>query len=169
MTDLSVSAAREPSRPRLFPTLSGTERRLALAILALALIGFGVALYLTVIHYAGIKPICAANGGCEKVQSSVYSKLAGIPVALLGLLGYIGILVSLAVRGDAGRMMGAVLALIGFGFSAYLTYREIFTIHAICQWCVGSAVLMTLLAVLTTVRVLRAPPDYAGASHSEPV
>ena len=76
---------------------------------------------------------------------------------MLGLVGYVGILASLAAPGDAGRLAGAVLAISGFGFSAYLTYRELFTIHAICQWCVASAVLMTALAVLTAVRLLRAP------------
>jgi len=57
--------------------------------------------------------------------------------------------------GDTGLLAGAVLALGGFGFSAYLTYRELFTINAICQWCVASAVLMTVLAVLTVWRVVR--------------
>jgi uncharacterized membrane protein len=121
-----------------------------------------VAGYLVYVHYAGIKPLCAAgSGGCEKVQTSDYAKLAGIPVADLGLGGYLAILGSLFIRGDAGRLAGAAIALSGFGFSLYLTYREIFTIKAICQWCVGSAVLMTVLAVLATIRLLRAEPDPA--------
>jgi uncharacterized membrane protein len=69
------------------------------------------------------------------------------------------ILGSLALRGELGRMIGFAVALIGFGFSAYLTYRELFTIHAICQWCVGSAVLMTALVVLSGVRFLRTAPE----------
>ena len=136
-----------------------TADRLTRAILAVALLGVAIAGYLTYIHYAGIKPICAASGGCEKVQSSVYSDLAGIPVAVLGLAGYLGILASLLIAGEAGRLAGFALALAGFAFSAYLTYREIFTIKAICQWCVGSAVLMTVLAVLMTVRLLRYDDD----------
>jgi uncharacterized membrane protein len=79
-------------------------------------------------------------------------------VALLGLLGYIGIVGSVFIRGELGRIAGFAIALIGFGFSMYLTYRELFTIKAICQWCVSSAVLMTLLAILTAVRVLREDP-----------
>jgi uncharacterized membrane protein len=59
------------------------------------------------------------------------------------------------VRGELGRAAGFGLALVGFLFSMYLTYRELFTIKAICQWCVGSAVLMTLLAIITAIRVLR--------------
>ena len=54
--------------------------------------------------------------------------------------------------------MGFALALVGFLFSMYLTYREAFTIHAYCQWCLGSAALMTLLAILTTIRMLRTEP-----------
>jgi vitamin K epoxide reductase family protein len=64
---------------------------------------------------------------------------------------------SVAARGELARAAGFATALVGFGFSAYLTYRELFTIHAICQWCVASAVLMTALVVLTGVRFLREP------------
>ena len=64
-------------------------------MLGLAIIGLGVATYLTIIHYAGIKPACTAGTSCIKVQSSVWSKLDGVPVALLGLIGYIGITASL--------------------------------------------------------------------------
>ncbi len=111
--------------------------------------------YLTYVHYAELEPICAGGGGgCERVQNSSYAELAGIPVAVLGVVGYASILLSLWVPGDAGRVGGAVLALAGFGFSAYLTWLELFEIDAICQWCVVSAVLMTLLAFVTARRVL---------------
>jgi uncharacterized membrane protein len=135
-----------------------SDRRLALAIAAVALVGVGVAGYLTYVHYAGIDPVCAGGGGgCHTVQSSAYAELAGIPVALLGLIGYVLILASgLLPPSELARFAGAAVALAGFGFSAYLTYRELFTIDAICQWCVASAVLMTLLAVLTTTRLIRA-------------
>jgi uncharacterized membrane protein len=134
-----------------------SERRLRVAIAVLSVAGLAVATYLTYVHYADVKPFCVAGGGgCEKVQTSDYAKLAGIPVAVLGLIGYLVILGSALVRGDPGRLTGAVVALAGFGFSAYLTWRELFTIDAICQWCVASAVLMTLLAVLTVLRLLAA-------------
>jgi uncharacterized membrane protein len=133
-----------------------SDRRLAIAIAALAMLGVAIAGYLTYVHYADIEPICAAGGGgCHKVQTSDYAKLAGIPVALLGLVGYVLILLSLRVPGDSGLLAGAALALGGFGFSAYLTYRELFTIDAICQWCVASAVVMALLAGLTAWRAAR--------------
>jgi uncharacterized membrane protein len=139
-------------------TRSSPERRLRVAVGVICLIGIGIAGYLTYVHYAGIQVACLSSGGCETVQASAYSKLDGIPVALLGLIGYVTILASLAIRGDLGRIAGFSIALVGFLFSLYLTYREIFTIKAICQWCVSSAVLMTILVVLTTIRVLRADP-----------
>jgi uncharacterized membrane protein len=133
-----------------------TDRRLRGAIFALALVGLGVAAYLTYVHYEDIKPVCGLGGDCQKVQTSQWSELGGLPVALIGLIGYALILVSLFVPGEAGRLGGAFLALIGFAFSAYLTYRELFSIDAICPWCVVSACLMTLLAVLTATRLVRA-------------
>jgi len=135
-----------------------TDRRLWIAILVASLIGIGIAGYLTYVHYEGLKVLCLSSGGCETVQASRYSKLDGIPVAVLGLIGYIGLLGSLAIRGETGRIAGFAIALTGFGFSLYLTYRELFTIKAICQWCVASAVLMTVLAILTAVRALRVEP-----------
>jgi hypothetical protein len=89
-----------------------SERRLRITLLTLTLIGIGVASYLTYIHYAGIKPLCGRNGGgCEIVQTSEYSKLAGVPVALIGLIGYLSILAALLAervhplrrRGPHGR------------------------------------------------------------------
>jgi uncharacterized membrane protein len=132
-----------------------SDRRLRVVIAVLAATGLAVAGYLTYIHYAAVEPLCAGGGGgCERVQSSSYSELAGVPVALLGAIGYALILASLFVSGDKGRLLGATLALVGFGFSAYLTWVELVEIDAICQWCVVSAVLMTSLAVVTAVRIL---------------
>ena len=146
-TAVSVSARRAVS----------TDRRLQIAIVVLCVLGLLDAGYLTYVHYAGVKVLCVASGGCETVQASKYAELAGVPVAVLGLIGYVLILASVAVRGELARAAGFAIALVGFGFSAYLTYRELFTIHAICQWCVASAVLMTGLVVLTGVRFLREP------------
>jgi uncharacterized membrane protein len=139
------------------------DRRLRLAAIVLAVVGLGVASYLTYIHYKGINPACGLGANCIKVQTSEWSKLAGVPVAVLGLIGYAVILASLFVPGEGGLIVGALTALVGFGFSAYLTYRELFSIHAICEWCVSSAVIMTLLAVITTVRLLHASPDDRAA------
>jgi uncharacterized membrane protein len=134
-----------------------STRKLRTVLLALTVLGVGVAGYLTYIHYAGIKPLCGRNGGsCEIVQTSEYSKVAGVPVALIGLLGYVAILGSLLVpEGETSRLATVGLAVVGFGFSAYLTYRELFSIHRICEWCVSSAVIVALIACLSIWRFLR--------------
>jgi uncharacterized membrane protein len=140
-----------------------SDRALRTAGLVLAVLGIGVAGYLVYVHYADVDPVCNIAHGCHKVQTSEYAKLAGVPVALLGLLGYVAILGALLVpQGEPARMAAALTALVGFGFSMYLTYRELFTIDAICQWCVLSAILMTLLAIVCTWRLLREPAPVAA-------
>src|SRR6266704_4609155 len=101
-----------------------SARTLRITLLALTLLGLAVASYLTYIHYAGIKPLCGRNGGgCEIVQTSEYSKLAGVPVALIGLIGYVAILAALlAPENESSRLATVAFTVIGFGFSAYLTY-----------------------------------------------
>ena len=135
-----------------------SERRLTTAIAVLGALGLAIAAYLTWVHYGEHSTLCLASGGCEKVQESKYAELAGVPVAVLGLAGYAAVLGSLALRGEAGRLATAFIALVGLGFSAYLTYLELFVIDAICQWCVASAVVMSAIAVLGGLRVLRAEP-----------
>ncbi len=147
------------------------SRTLRRVMLVLAVIGLGVAAYLTYVHYAGFSAlVCTgAHGGhssCETVQSSVWSKVAGVPVALLGLLGYIGILASLlAPDSEESRLATLGLTVIGVGFSAYLTYRELFSIHAICEWCVSSAVILTLLLAGAIVRYLTSPAVPVGGDR----
>jgi uncharacterized membrane protein len=139
-------------------------------MIAITVLGLGVATYLTYIHYAGIKPLCGRNGGgCEIVQTSEYSKLAGVPVALIGLIGYIAILGSLlAPETETSRFATVAFTVVGFGFSAYLTYRELFSIHHICEWCVSSAVIVTVVMCLAIWRFLRGDTaPSAAAEQSE--
>lgn len=132
-----------------------SDRRLRVAALLTAVLGVGVAGYLTYVHYAGLQPFCAGGShGCERVQSSSYASLGGIPVAVLGLACYLAIAAALVAPGEGARLAAAALAVSGFGFSAYLTYLELFVIDAICQWCVVSAVLLTVLAALAVWRLL---------------
>jgi uncharacterized membrane protein len=128
-----------------------TEGRLRLAIGALALAGLAVASYLTYARYSGTQLYCA-TGGCETVQHSRYAVVAGIPVAVLGLAAYVAILGSALVPGPMSAAVGFGLAAIGVVFSAYLLVAQLFLIHAICQWCVASDVVVTLLAIATWAR-----------------
>jgi len=130
---------------------------LDLAIPILALIGLGVALYLTYIETTQAMAICGPVGDCNTVQSSSYSKLFGfLPVGLLGALGFFAMLVawgwqhwrSVRLAELAGPALFG-MALFGTVFSIYLTYLELFVIHAVCIWCLSSAVIMALLLLLT--------------------
>ncbi len=137
--------------------------RIAAALLAVA--GIAVATYIAIAESGGGAPKCLAGGtGCETVAESRYSHLAGVNVAAIGIAGYALLLVAALLPGDTGRFGGLLTALIGFGFSLYLTYLELFVIDAICQWCVVSAVLMTLSLAVAAPRALA----YTGRELAAP-
>lgn len=121
----------------------------------LATFGLGVAVYIAIADAGGGSPVCLAGGhGCETVARSSYAHLAGINVAVFGIVGYALLLACALLRGDGARMAGFALALVGFGYSLFLTYVELFRIDAVCQWCVASAIVMTLLFAINAVRML---------------
>jgi uncharacterized membrane protein len=133
------------------------------AIALLALVGFFVALYLW-LHALGVGGAikCGASGGCETVQASQWAVFLGLPVAFYGVVGYFALLVvSIAALRPAAlpeRRWNAVLAAmatLGFLFTLYLTYVELFIIHAICRWCVGSAVIITAIWVVAVMSLKR--------------
>lgn len=127
-----------------------TLRRIALL---LGLLGLGVATYIAIVESSGGSPVCVAGStGCSTVAESDYAELLGINVAFIGVVGYLSILAATLIGSDLGRAAGFLFATIGFGFSLYLTYLELFVIDAICQWCVASAVLMTGLFVVSVLR-----------------
>jgi uncharacterized membrane protein len=130
--------------------------RLRLAILVLAIVGAAIAAYLTYVHYADVAPICT-TGGCEKVQRSSYSKVAGVPVALLGLIAYATIALTTLRRGLVAATAGAVVALGGAAFSGYLLWAQLGPIGAICQWCLGNDVVIAVVALLSVARLAVEP------------
>jgi uncharacterized membrane protein len=131
-----------------------TDRRLRVAVAALSTIGAGITAYLTYAHVTGSTLACA-TGGCEIVQRSKYSELAGIPVAALGLAGYVVLGATAAFRTDLVRAAGAAFALAGFAFGGYLIYVQIALIDAFCQWCLTSDGVLALLVPLTILRLRR--------------
>jgi uncharacterized membrane protein len=136
-----------------------SERSLRVAAVILAIAGIGVATYITIAEFGGGTPKCLAGGhGCQTVAQSHYSHLAGINVAAIGIFGYALLLAAAILPGDPGRVGGFLFALVGFGFSLYLTYLELYVIDAICQWCVASAVLMALSLAVAAARAFA----YAG-------
>jgi len=130
----------------------GTLRMIATFVAAF---GIGVAAYIAIEAAGGDAPTCVAGGsGCQAVADSIYSHVLGVNIAVFGIVGYALLLAASLLRGDGVRMAGFGIALVGFGYSVYLTYLELFKIEAICQWCVGSAALMTILFSLSAVRMV---------------
>lgn len=128
------------------------------AIAGLSLAGLFIALYLWMYKLGLTGPIVCGTGGCETVQLSPYARFLGVEVALIGVLGYVAFLV-LALLGlqprHAGRSWPARLLLVLSGgallFTLYLKYLEFFVIHAVCRWCVASAVIVALIFTLSVV------------------
>jgi uncharacterized membrane protein len=131
----------------------------------LSIFGLGVAGYLTYVHYAGLTPVCGISRGCETVQTSQYATLVHVPVSLLGLISYAIVFASTVSRGERAMLAGFRVSVTAFAFSVYLIYRELFTIHAICSWCVASAIIFTLLAAVTTARVVGGRPAARANGH----
>lgn len=127
-----------------------------MAIAVLAMLGLMVSTYLSMYKLGYLGVIQCSIGGCDTVQSSQYAYMLGAPVAVWGVGAYVTLLV-LAVLGLQPRFQGArwvALALFGLSaigvvFSGYLTYLEAFVIHAWCQWCVVSAILVALIFLLS--------------------
>jgi len=126
----------------------------------LALMGLAVSLYLWYIHASGSEALCVGVGGCETVNASRYAELAGVPVAAWGAVTYLSLLLMWLLRPRVSEQIRARLVLAIFGvtlvgvlFSAYLTYLELFVIHAICPWCVSSAIIITALFLLAVQEI----------------
>jgi uncharacterized membrane protein len=142
-----------------------SEGNLQRAIAFFATLGIGVAAYIAIAEAGGDSPVCLAGGsGCKTVAESSYSHVAGVNIAIFGVIGYVLLLASAFLASDVARLGGFLVALGGFGYSIFLTYVEIFKIEAICQWCVASAVLMTILFLLSATRLI----GYGGTDGAVP-
>lgn len=149
--------------------LEGDRRELhlrgALAVVALA--GIAVATYLVVVRLQGHSPTCVVGGGCATVQDSEYSTVVGVPVAVLGLMSYLGLLTSAILPGFLGRCLGLFVGIVAAGFSVWLTWLEVAVIEAICPWCVVSAALSLIAAGLVVARVALTSPPADGPQGAE--
>lgn len=136
--------------------------RMTAALLSLA--GLFISAYLYLYKIGKIGTLACGTGGCETVQLSSWSRVAGLEVSLIGVVGYAALLLlSLAslqpglIHRQWPSTLMALLAGVGAGFSAYLTCLELFVIHAICRWCVASAlVIVGILVVALLDRFRRA-------------
>ena len=140
-----------------------------MAIAVLAMIGMFIALYLTFYKIGLIGSLTCSVGSCETVNTSRWARFLGLPVAGWGVFFYLDVLVialigiqPMVARHPVISWLLVIWTGIGVLFSAWLTYLELFRIHAICIWCVTSAVIVTVLFVLSLldlqeIRRFRAP------------
>src|SRR5574341_14455 len=135
--------------------------------IGLAIVGMIDSVYLTWLHVSNSSALCTGFGGCDSVQQSIYSEVAGIPIALFGLVGYLAVLALLfAEKGKGTLATGALyttfgLTLVGTLYSVYLTYIELFVIDAVCPYCVISALAMLLVVILAGYRLAATSPAAA--------
>jgi uncharacterized membrane protein len=132
--------------------------RVAAAVVAA--IGTLVSAYLTWVHYSGNLALCIGVGGCEAVQTSRFSMIGAIPIALVGLGGFVAILAVALLRLRDGAPAWADTALFGLSvaatiYVAYLTYVELFVLGAVCPWCVTVAVCAALVLALVSLELFR--------------
>jgi uncharacterized membrane protein len=137
----------------------GAVRRGPLLLVATAAAGVAVALYLSLIRLAGGLPACGPVAGCDTVALSEYSQIAGIPVAFMGAAySLVMLAASVAwIRTHDPRLLWVAygLATLGVIFAGYLTYLELFVIHAICIWCVAYAVALVMTWLLLAKEMRR--------------
>ncbi len=130
---------------------------------ALTIIGLAVSIYMTIYKLTDNQSMCIGNGGCSKVNSSVYAEVYGVPVAVLGIAGYAALMVMLFIENRHpflqanGTMIIFGMALIGFLFTLYLIYVEAALIHALCPFCLTSQIAMSIFFILSVIRLARQP------------
>jgi uncharacterized membrane protein len=133
----------------------------------LAVAGFIISSYLSYVKLADAELVCVKSSSldCSAVQDSVYSEIAGIPIAILGMGAYFGLFALLALESRLelvdlyGRSLLFLMTLVGVLYSAYLTYIEAFVLEKWCQYCVGSAMIMVALFVIAGIRVFSMDED----------
>ncbi len=131
--------------------------------IGLAILGLLVSIYMTIFKLTENPGMCLGNGGCSVVNNSIYAEVYGIPVAVIGIGGYLAILASLLLRprssffDENGTMIVFGLVLVGFLFTLYLIYVEVALIHALCPFCLTSQITMTALFIISIIALAREP------------
>jgi uncharacterized membrane protein len=137
-----------------------------MAVMVLAAVGLADSLYLVWVHATASKIICPI-GGCDIVNASPYARVGPIPVAGIGVAGYLGLLAMAAMAWRAAAAeerrrwvrLVFVASALGTLYAAYLTYLELFVIEAICFWCVISAITITLICLASGLALRRPAPS----------
>jgi uncharacterized membrane protein len=133
------------------------------ALIALLVVGLLVSIYMTIYKISGNDGMCLGSGDCSTVNASRFSEVNGIPVAVIGIGGYLAILGVLLLENrnsflkQNGSLLIFGLSLGGFLFTIWLVYVELVLLQAICPFCVTSQVAMTLIFILAVIRLIRNP------------
>ena len=141
------------------------DKKLYWTSIAFAILGTLVSIYMTIFKLTSNDAMCLGSGDCSTVNASRYSEIYGIPVAVIGIVGFGAILLVHFLENHntffqkQGTLMVFGMGLFGFIFSLYLTYLELYVIHAICPFCVTSAVSITLVFIIGIIRLIKNQPD----------
>ena len=139
------------------------NKRLTQITIALTIVGLLVSIYMTIYKITANDSMCLGSGDCSTVNASRYSEVNGIPVGLIGVVGYLSILAIhwLERKNEFFETNGSMIffgvSLIGFFFTVWLVYVEVALLKAYCPFCITSQVTMTLIFILSVIRVIRQP------------
>ncbi len=139
------------------------DKRLSRLALALTIIGLLVSIYMTIFKITSNDKMCIGSKDCSVVNASIYSEVNGIPVAVIGVAGYLALLAVQWLERkpgffqENGSMVFFALSVTGFLFTLYLIYVEIVLIKAYCPFCITSQVTMTLIFILSVIRLIKQP------------
>lgn len=140
------------------------DKRLVRVSLVLTALGVLVSIYMTIYKITENNAMCLGSGDCSTVNASKYSEVfGGFPVAGVGVIGYLSILGAhlLETRGKLSRENATLglfgITLVGFLFTVYLVYIEVAVIKALCPFCVASQIVMTLIFIVSVIRLFKSP------------
>ncbi|MCC6299728.1 MAG: vitamin K epoxide reductase family protein [Anaerolineales bacterium] len=139
------------------------NKRLSQLSIALTIIGLLVSVYMTIYKITSDDRMCVGSKDCSVVNASRYSEVNGIPVAIIGVAGYVALLAAQWLERKPGyfQQNGALiffgLAVTGFLFTVYLIYVEVALIKAYCPFCITSQAAMTLIFIVSVVRLIKQP------------
>ena len=139
------------------------DKRPSQLAIALSILGLLVSIYMTIYKLTDNEKMCVGSGGCSVVNNSRYSEVSGIPVAVLGVGGYAAILAVLLLerRNKFFEQNCSILffglSITGFLFTVWLIYVEIALIKALCPFCLTSQVAMTIIFIISVIRLIRQP------------
>jgi uncharacterized membrane protein len=137
------------------------EKRLSQLAILFTVIGLLVSIYMTIFKITNNESMCIGSHGCSVVNSSRYSEVNGIPVAVIGVVGYLAILAALLLEQrpsffqQNGTLLFFGLSLTGFLFTLYLIFVEVALIKAYCPFCITSQIVMTLIFIISVIRLVR--------------